>query len=289
MQSIKNFGIQSYKFCRLVFKRYYEDRCNRVAGALSYTTLLALVPLSAVLFAVFSVFPKFQAWLTTAQEFIYRNFVPASGEVIQQYLRSFAENTTGLTIWGTIFLVVTSLLLMSSIEQTFNDIWHVKQKRRTLYRFLSYWALLTLVPILIGASFSISSYVVAKALTGSESDSIFKILYSSFLRLLPVLLELIIFWLLYTVVPNIRVRWRHALIASLIALLMFELAKSGFAYFIVHFSAYKTIYGAIAALPIFFVWLYISWVVILLGAVIAASLPDWSNISVRTGEQLHQA
>lgn len=277
MEMVKHYLCCLGRFTLLVVNRYREDRCARVAGSLSYTTLLALVPLSAVLLAVFSVFPRFKRWTDTLQEFIYSNFVPASGKVIQQYLSSFAENTAGLTIWGSVFLVAATLFMMSSIEQTFNDIWHVKKKRRTLYRFLSYWAVLTLVPLLIGGSFSISSYVVANAMLG-DGRGFLASAYTGFLKLLPVILEVIIFMLLYTVVPNIKVKWRHALLAAVVTLFMFELAKQGFAYFIVHFSSYKKIYGAIAALPIFLVWLYISWVIILIGAVLTASLPDWARI-----------
>lgn len=278
MESVKHYLFCLGRFVALVVKRYREDRCGRVAGALSYTTLLALVPLSAVLLAVLSVFPGFKNWINTVQEFVYSNFVPASGKVVQQYLNSFAENTAGLTIWGSVFLVMATLFMMSSIEQTFNDIWHVTRKRRTLYRFISYWALLTLVPLLIGGSFSISSYVVVNTMTSGASGGFLANTYTSFLKLLPVMLEVVIFMLLYTVVPNINVKWRHALLAAIFSLFMFELAKGGFAYFIVHFSAYKKIYGAIAALPIFLVWLYISWVIILMGAVLAASLPDWAGL-----------
>ncbi|HEX20310.1 MAG TPA: YihY family inner membrane protein [Acidiferrobacteraceae bacterium] len=278
MESVKHYVLCLGRFIVLVVKRYREDRCGRVAGALSYTTLLALVPLSAVLLAVLSIFPGFRNWINTVQEFIYSNFVPASGKVVQQYLNSFAENTAGLTIWGSVFLVVATLFMMSSIEQTFNDIWHVTRKRRTLYRFVSYWALLTLVPLLIGGSFSISSYLIAETMTLGASGGFFANTYTSSLKLLPVMLEVVIFMLLYTVVPNINVKWRHALLAAMFSLFMFELAKQGFAYFIVHFSAYKKIYGAIAALPIFLVWLYISWVIILMGAVLTASLPDWTGL-----------
>ena len=129
----------------------------RVAGALSYTTLLALVPLTTVAFAVLSLFPVFESWMAAIQEFIYGNFVPSSGEVVKGYLQQFAANTGQLTFWGLMFLVIASLMMMATIERVFNDIWHVSQTRTPLHRYLSYWALLTLGPVLIGISLTMTS------------------------------------------------------------------------------------------------------------------------------------
>ncbi len=208
-----------------------------------------------------------------AQEYIYSNFVPATGSVIRTQLNEFARNTARLTAWGTAFLVITSLMLMASIERVFNDIWHIRKHRKIHYRWLSYWAILTLAPLLIAGSFAISSYLLARTIeTGQPAITTF---HFAFLKLLPWLLELGVFMLLYIVVPNRPINWRHALAGAVVAMGLFEIAKFGFTYFIVHFSTYQLVYGAVAALPIFLVWLYITWSIVLFGAVITAIIPEW--------------
>jgi membrane protein len=256
-------------------RRFAEDRCTRVAGSLSYTTLLALVPLTAVIFAVLSAFPVFQAVMDLLEEFIYTNFVPAAGEAVQKYVQQFAANAGRLTLWGLLFLFITALMLMATIERTFNDIWHVPQRSKRLHVFLSYWALLTLGPILIGLSLSITSYVVSLPLF--DHDAMLGGFRAILLGSLPAAFEFLAFLLLYTVVPNHIVRLRYAIAGAAMAMMLFEIAKVGFGFFVVYFSSYRKIYGALAALPIFLIWIYVSWVVILLGAVATATLPEWKG------------
>jgi membrane protein len=264
-----------YLLAQAVARRFSEDRCSRVAGALSYTTLLALVPLTAVAIAVVSVFPVFRPVMDTVQEFVYGNFVPAAGAVVSKYLQQFALNAGKLTAWGLLFLVIAALMVMATIEYTFNDIWHVKQTRKRLHRFLAYWALLTLGPILIGVSLTITSYLVSLPLF--SGNTVLGGFRAFALGMLPPLSEWLAFVLLYTVVPNHPVRLRHALVGGLFAMVLFEIAKRGFGYFVVTFPSYRLLYGALAALPIFLIWIYLSWVVTLLGAVLTAALPEWVN------------
>jgi membrane protein len=268
-----NFLRACFRLLRWVVQRFREDRCTRVAGALSFTTLLALVPLTAVMFAIFSRFEIFESWMTMAQEFIYRNFVPAAGEVVSGYLQKFAANAGKLTIWGLLLLFLTSLMLMATIERVFNDIWHVPHTRKRLHRYLSYGALLVLGPMLIGISLWSTSYLISLPLfsRGAPLGGL-----KVFLPVAaPVTFEWLAFWALYVVVPNYRVRLRHGLIGSLFATVIFEIAKRGFAFFVTHFANYKAIYGAIAALPVFLIWIYLSWTIILAGAVLTATLPEW--------------
>src|SRR4030066_153518 len=136
------------QFIVQVAKRFEQDRCQRVAGALSFTTVLAIVPLTAVMLAVLSLAPGFSSWMTVIQDFIYSNFVPAAGEVVQKYLTQFAGKAGRLTVFVLLFLSATAILLMATIEQAFNDIWRTANTRKLLYRFLVYWALLTLGPVL---------------------------------------------------------------------------------------------------------------------------------------------
>lgn len=261
------------RFARLVLQRLRQDRCNRVAGELSFTTLLALVPLTTVSIAVLSLFPVFETWMHTAQEFIYGNFVPAAGDAVSQYLQQFAANAGRLTVWGLLFLIVTALLLMATIEHAFNDIWHVAQPRKRIYRFLGYWAVLTLGPILIGLSLSVTAYLLSLPVFLGAGAA--RGLRALMLAVAPSVFEMAAFMLMYVVVPNHRVRWRHALVGSIVAAILFEVAKRAFAWFVLSFSTYHVIYGALAALPVFLVWIYLSWMVVLLGAVVTAALPQW--------------
>src|SRR3989344_4374468 len=268
-----NFPRDVVKLLRWGVQRFREDRCTRVAGALSFTTLLALAPLTAVTFAIFSRFEVFGSWMVMVQEFIYGNFVPAAGEAVSRYLQKFAANTGKLTAWGLLLLLLTSLMLMATIERVFNDIWHVPHTRKHLHRYLSYGALLVLGPMLIGISLSSTSYLISLPLF--SRDAPLGGLKVFLMAAAPMSFEWLAFWALYVVVPNYRVRLRHGLIGSLFATVIFEIAKRGFAFFVTNFANYKAIYGAVAALPVFLIWVYLSWTIILAGAVVTATLPEW--------------
>lgn len=210
-----------------------------------------------------------------AQEFIYSNLVPASGEVVSRYLRQFAANTDRLTTWGLILLVVTSMMVMATVERIFNDIWHVPNTRKRLHRYLSYSALLILGPMLVGLSLSVVSHLISLPLFSVRTP--LGPLQAFMFDAVAVALAWLVFMLLYAVTPNHPVRWRHAVIGSFFTTALLEIAKRGFGFFVLHFSSYKAVYGALAALPMFLIWIYLSWTIILLGAVVTASLPEWKN------------
>jgi len=262
------------QFVRQVAKRFEQDRCQRVAGALSFTTVLAVVPLTAVMLAVLSLAPGFSAWMTVIQDFIYSNFVPAAGEMVQKYLSQFAGKAGRLTAVGLLFLGVTSIMLLATIEQALNDIWRVANTRKFLYRFLVYWALLTLGPILVAGSLALTSKIFTLPFLGRTEITFLRDLTDV---MLPLLFEFGAVVLLYTVVPNVQVLWRNALAGGLLSAVLLETAKFLFAASMKTFTSYQIIYGAIAALPIFLVWIYISWVIILLGAIVTATLNDWQH------------
>jgi membrane protein len=264
------------RFARRVGERFSEDRCTRAAGALSFTTLFALVPLMTVAFAMFSVFPMFQRLREMIKDFIYNNFVPAAGDVVERYLDQFIANAGRLTIWGLLFVLATAFMLMLTIEHAFNDIWHARESRKRLHRLLAYWALLTLGPVLIGVSLTLTSQVAALPLFAQPAmlGGVRHLLFD----LLPVVLEVLAFVLLYTVVPSRAVRIRHALAGSLFAATLFEIAKRAFGYYVSQFTSYRVIYGAVATLPVFLLWIYLSWLVVLLGAVVTATLPEWRSL-----------
>jgi membrane protein len=259
-------------FSHQVARRFEQDRCQRVAGSLSFTTMLGIVPLTAVMLAVLSLAPGFSAWMTVIQDFIYSNFVPAAGEVVHKYLSQFAGKAGRLTVVGLLFLVVTAVMLMATIEQALNDIWRVPNTRKLLNRFLAYCALLTLGPILVAVSLTLTSKLFTLPFLGRAEVTFLRAVFDV---VLPLAFEFGAVVLLYTVVPNVPVSWRNALAGGFFAAVLLEIAKYLFAAAMKYFTSYQVIYGAIAALPIFLVWIYISWVIVLLGAIVTATLHEW--------------
>ncbi len=257
---IRRFGC----FTAGVGRRFLEDHCQTNASALAFATLLAVVPLAAVVFSSLSMFPVFEQWAAAVEEFVYQNFVPAAGAVVREHLQRFAGQTGRLTVFGLVFLLLSALMLLYTIEDTFNRIWRIHRGRALIQRVLAYWAVLTLGPLLMGASLSLSSYLISLAVA-SEARS-------RFLEMLPFVFEVLAFVLLYTVVPNCVVRLRHAAVGGAVAAVLFEFSKRGFALFVLNFSSYEVVYGALATIPIFLIWIYLSWLLILFGAEVTAAL-----------------
>lgn len=256
------------RLVRQVGSRFVEDRCQRIAGALSFTTILAIVPLTAVTLAMLSLFPVFSEWMEWIQHFVYSNFVPAAGDAVQKHLTLFATKAGRLTAVGLVFVAVTAVMLLATVEHAFNDIWRVSNARKLLHRFLAYWALLTLGPLLLAVALTVTTHVfTALPFAARPEKGIVN-------ALLPLAVEFVAVVLLYVVVPNVVVRWRHAVIGALFATVLIEIARILFAAAMKTFTSYQVIYGAIAALPIFLVWIYISWVIVLLGAIVVATLQD---------------
>ena len=255
-----------------VFRRFNEDRCFRVASALSFTTVLALVPLVTVIFSMLSLFPVFEKWSGSLENFMFNNFVPAAGDVVKGYLHEFSDSAGKLTVVGLLFLLISSLFLLSTIEDAFNDIWRVRKGRKVFQRLMVYWAVITLGPMLIIMSLSMSSTLLSMSVFSTQS--IVAGLTQFLLRYLPILLELGAFMLFYHAIPNVDIRFRHAFIGGIIATVLFELAKLGFGYYILNFNSYQLIYGALATIPIFLLWVYLSWLVLLIGALVAAVYHD---------------
>ncbi|MBS0337308.1 MAG: orotidine-5'-phosphate decarboxylase, partial [Proteobacteria bacterium] len=229
-------------------------------------------PLLAVVLAVSAAFPVFDQWMEALQHFVVRNFLPDTGRrMIGRQLTEFTENAAQLTAIGVLFLGVTSLSLILSVDETFNRLFRVAQRRRHAHRLLLYLAVLVLAPLLIGASVSMTTWFVGQSLGffgGSRWVS------AGALRFVPYAFTCAALTLLYLLLPNRKVRPVHALAGGLFAGLAFEVAKRGFALYISYFPTYTMIYGAFAAIPIFLLWIYISWLVVLLGATITAVMTD---------------
>ncbi|MDX1626620.1 MAG: YihY family inner membrane protein [Wenzhouxiangellaceae bacterium] len=261
-------------FGQHLWQHFRTDRSFESAAALTYTSLLALVPLMAVIIGVLSAFPVFDYGVERLQDFIFSNFVPAASDVIRDYLDQFVARSGQLTGAGTLFLLVTAIVLMSTIERSLNRIWRVDKPRRPASRLLVYWSVLTLGPLLLGASLGLTSYLAALPLMTPEFVRGW--IQSGLLLFTPFVVALAAFFLIFLVVPNRHVRWNHALAGAAFSALAFEVSKRGFVFYIQNFPTYERLYGALATIPIFLIWIFVTWVVILLGASLAASLTTFN-------------
>jgi len=256
---------------RFALRRLEEERLPQVAGSLTFTAVLALVPILTIALAIFTTFPLFNTFRTSLEAYFTQSLMPkAVANTVLGYLTLFATKATRLSAVGAIALIVTAVAMMGMIERAFNQIWRVRTARPFAQRMLVYWAIITLGPLLIGISISLTSYLFA-ATSGVVSGV--PLIGAVFYTAISILLTTGAFTLLYVAVPNRLVDWRDAAWGGLLAALAFEVAKRLFAIFIARFPTYTMIYGALAAMPIFLVWVYLSWLITLVGAVLAAALP----------------
>ena len=249
--------------------RFHEDRILYYSGYLSYVTLLSMVPLLAVIFSFFSIFPFFEALREEVEEFVFSNFMPALGDAVQEQILSFVENATRMTPFGLLVLLIIAVLLLSSIDHTLNQIWHVRKNRGLIVSYSIYLVVLISSPVLLGTSLAATSYLVSlRGIEEGAALSVIKLLLAS----LPFIGSFLFFLLLYIIVPHTKVHFWSAVSGAMIATLLFEISKSAFALYFINFPVYQVIYGALAVIPLLFIWVFISWVVVLVGAQIAASL-----------------
>jgi membrane protein len=259
---------RSAAFARFLLYRFLDDRCFESAGALAYTTMFALVPFSTVVFSVLSAFPVFDIWTVKVTDFLFANFLPSSARVLEHYLRDFAESAKHLSGVGIGALLISVLLTMWSIEQAFNRIWRVPSPRPKFTRFLLYWTLLTLGSLLMVSLLAATSALFSiPALAGVEAQNFGE----RVLRFLPLMLEFVSLTLAYWLIPHRTVPLRFAVAGGILASLLFEGVKWGFAVYLRH-ASFEQLYGALAVIPIFLIYLYTSWLVVLLGSSFAASL-----------------
>lgn len=251
-----------------MWRQFFEHDCMSAAGALTYTTLFAVVPLVTVTYIIFSLIPEYDDLGEQVQQFIFTNFVPGSSDVVQEKLTEFAESARDLTAVGLFILFGTAFMLLVTIEKSFNTIWHVPEPRRGMQRFLLYWGVLSLGPISIVAGIISSVYLMSLPLV-SDLDAFG--LRETLLGFFPVLVSVGGFTLIYFAVPNCHVPFRHALIGGVVTTLVFQAALNLFAVMSRGFS-YDAIYGTFAALPVFLLWLYFVWVIVLCGAIFVRSL-----------------
>jgi membrane protein len=267
--------MRGLRFLRYLLHQFVSNQGVLNAAALTYTTLFAVVPLMTVTYSMLAAVPSFHGVGESVQGWVFENFVPATGEVVQDYLTNFTSQARNLTAIGVAFLAVTSIMMMKSIEAAFNRIWRVSRPRRGMSSFLLYWAILSLGPVLIGLGLVLSSYVASLSIVNDAAAVVGR---GRLLSLLPMVLSAAAFTLLYAAVPNCRVPLRSAFIGALVVAVLFETAKRGFTYFVTQSPSYQLIYGAFAAVPLFLLWIYISWVIILLGAELTRALSVYQPV-----------
>lgn len=277
-RTISDIAVDIYKFGRFAVRRFYDDRMNQAAGALTYSTLLALVPLLVIAFAVLSGFPAFDAVKERMEDMVFSAILPEIGDGVRDYLDGFTANASNLTAVGIVALAVTAVLLLFTIESTLNLVWRVERERPLVVRLLIFWAILTLGPLLLGASFTFTSDMLAVMRHWGAGESVIDSFdaSASYARVIvSTFTQSLCFTLLFLLVPARKVALRDAAIGGVFAGIAFQILKWFFNSFFTSGSTYQTIYGAVSIFPIFLLWIYLSWTVIILGAVVAAALPDW--------------
>lgn len=257
-------------FMALLWRQFDRDGCRDSAAALTYTTLFAIVPMMTVTFAVLSAIPSLRERGDAIRDWAFANFAPGAGEQVMTYLQEFSRQATNLTAIGVVFLFVTSILMLRKIETTMNTIWQVSRPRQGVSSWLMYWAVISLGPILLGAGLGVSSYLTSMSLFSSAVDYLGGM--RLWLMLLPLLFSTAMLSLLYIVVPNCHVPVRQGVAGAFVAAIFFELAKAGFALFVRTSPSYQVVYGAFAAVPVFLLWIYISWMLVLGGAELVRAL-----------------
>src|SRR5690606_10178801 len=265
-----------FQFILFVLGRFEHDRCREQAGSLTYTTLFAVVPMLTVFLVIISSIKALEPARQQLQQLIYSNFLPKPTIAFDKALSAFTDKSSNLTVIGVLFLFVTTILMLSSIETAFNRIWRVNKTRGGLIGFMRYWTIISLGPILLGSAFVIFSTfasldVLGNSVTGYVVDGAF------LLWIISLSFTVLCFLILHWTISNRSVPIKSALIAGLFSASVFELLKNLFGFVMTNFTSYEIIYGAFAAIPIFLLWIYLSWNIILLGVEISYALTAFES------------
>ena len=275
-------GLADNKICAFawfVVRRFSEERVPQAAASMTFTTLLALVPVLTVMVAVASIFPVFDRWSDSFVSFVNQTIVPQGADMVFDYIDAFRDQANRLTAIGSVMLVVTSLMLIRTIDNAFNRIWRVNTQRPWMMQFLVYWALLTFGPLSLGVGISF--------MVGSVQDSVLSSGAQQWTDALKTAARLafmtVLLWGLYRFVPNRFVPARQAFVGALITAFCLETARFLFTWYMGNFDGYRSIYGAFAAVPFFLLWLNLLWTLLLCGAVLTSSLSYWQGEAFRRG------
>jgi membrane protein len=261
------------KFYFFAAKRLFKEGYTYRSSALAYTTLLSLVPLLSIALVLLTFFPIFTDLINLTSHFLAENFLPATGSNLQSYLQQFINQAVNLPGISILFLIISGILLFITIDNVINTIWQSEFCKISIIAFICRWLLMALLPFVIGAGvFLASSLFSAKWFIAFSGELWFKIPY---LVIFSVALNTLIFAIFYVVVPRCKVRWRDGFLGGITTALLFELAKFAFAIYVQQFARYTLIYGALAIVPIFLIWLYICWFIILYGALLTYESYKW--------------
>ncbi len=274
MEKLRSILRESWRRIRYLLSRFSEDRCSENAAALTYMSLFAMVPLLTVLYTMASAIPTFQGLEEQMQAFLFEHLMPSTSDEVESYLGEFSRQAKNLTGPGIIFLVITAVLMLRNIEKAFNLIWRARENRSPVSSFLLYWAVLSLAPVALGLALGISTYLSSFSHMLDEYD-IFGA-KALLLKISPLVLSTAAFSLLYIAVPNCRVPFKHTLVGGLFAALAFHGARAIFTDLVVG-SSYTFIYGAFAAVPLFLLWIYLSWNIVLMGGILVHSLSAYQD------------
>jgi membrane protein len=262
-----------FGFLRFVLRRWTEDRCPQIAASLTYTTLLALVPVFAIAIALLSSLPFFEDIMVRLKIFLLLNLVPdLAGKIIVDYMEPFARNAARVTGISFAALFVMALTVMFAVDRSLNAIWRVRRNRPWPITIIAYVFLLAAGPILVGISVTITTYLLTLS---AGMDALPVEAQPYMLKAVPVAVSTLAFFLAYRLVPHRTVPWAHALTGGFVAAVLFEVMKEVFAHFISRMPTYSLVYGTFATIPLFLVWVYLSWLVILFGAEVTASAGYW--------------
>lgn len=260
-----------FQFIVFVLRRFEADRCRDQAGSLTYTTLFAVVPMLTVFLVIISSIKALEPARQQLQQLIYSNFLPKSTIAFDKALNAFTDKSSNLTVIGVLFLFVTTVLMLTSIETVFNRIWRVKETRTGLVGFMRYWTIISLGPIILGSAFVLSSTVASMSIL-SNNFAGYELDGAMILWLISFVLTIVGFFILYWTIPNRTVPMYAAGIAAFFSATVFETLKRLFSWIMSNFTSYEIVYGAFAAVPIFLLWIYLSWNIILLGVEISYAL-----------------
>lgn len=270
-----------FQFILFVLGRFEADRCREQAGSLTYTTLFAVVPMLTVFLVIISSIKALEPARQQLQQMIYSNFLPKTSIAFDKAFNVFTENSSNLTVIGVLFLFITTVLMLTSIETVFNRIWRVQETRNGIIGFMRYWTIISLGPILLGSAFVISSTlasmnVLSNNFAGYEVDG------TTLFGVISFALTTLGFFILYWTIPNRSIPVRAAAIAGLFGAIAFELLKNLFGFVMANFTSYTLVYGAFAAVPIFLLWIFLSWNIVLLGVEISYALTAFHTGKIQT-------
>ena len=260
-----------FQFLRFLTRHFFEDNCQQKAASLTYTTMLSIVPMLTVLLMILSSVPALASVRAQIYEVIYSNLLPQSSLQVSKYINSFAEKSSNLTIIGAMILFVTTIMTLTTIERAFNEIWRVENRSGGLKSMLRYWTIVTLGPLVLGTAFIASSAVQSISFLNREIAG-YGIDWAFWVQIVSIAVTVAGFITMYWFIPKARVPAKNAAIAGVIVAIFFELLKHIFGTVMTNFTSYEAIYGAFAALPIFLLWIYLSWNLILLGVEISYTL-----------------